>query len=73
MAVQFSKAVEEVIRLADARLVYWREELPKQYANYPIIGPDEPQPIPPPEDIELRTFLSQLSEEVIYKLLLTTT
>jgi hypothetical protein len=44
--------------------------LPKRHPNYPVVGLDEESVPPPPEEKELKDFLSTLSDEMIYQLIL---
>lgn len=65
-----SEAASRVIDLARKVREYYATELPKRHPNYPLVGLDEGSVPPPPEEKELRDFLSTLSEDMIYQLLL---
>lgn len=68
-----SEAANRVIDLAGKVRDYYDTELPKRYPNYPLVDladietKDVP---PPPEEKELRDFLTALPSETIYQLLL---
>ncbi len=64
-----SEAVNRVIDLADKVRRYYETELPRYHRNYPLIGPDEETAPPPPEEKELKDFLSTLSDEKICQLM----
>lgn len=64
--VRLSEAVAEIIRLGDASREYWDRELPKHHPRYPVIGPDETPPAPPPEDSQIQTLLESLPENQLY-------
>jgi hypothetical protein len=68
--MKLSEAANRVIDLARKVYEYYSTELPKRHRNYPLVEPDEEGAPPPPEEKELRDFLSTLSEDVIYQLLL---
>ncbi|HEY8503267.1 MAG TPA: DUF3775 domain-containing protein [Gemmataceae bacterium] len=59
-----------MIRLAQARREYWDAELPKRHPDYPVIHPGEDSGPPPPEEIQLREFLTSLPGDKVYELLL---
>jgi hypothetical protein len=65
-----SEAASRVIDLARKVREYYATELPKHYPNYPVIGPDEASASPPPEEKELRDFLSTLPADLLYQLML---
>ena len=68
--MNLSEAANRVIDLAGKIREYYAIELPKRHPNYPVVGVDEESPSPPPEEKELRDFLSTLSDEMIYQLIL---
>ncbi len=68
--MKLSEAVQKVIDLSRKVREYYATELPKQHPNYPLIGLDEPETPPPPEERELRSFLGSLDPEVVYQLIL---
>lgn len=65
-----SEAASRVIDLASKVREYYATELPKRYPNYPVVDLDEASFPPPPEEKELRDFLSTLSDELISQLIL---
>ena len=65
-----SEVANRVIDLAQKVRAYYDTELPKRHPNYPLVGPDEESPPPPPEEKELSEFLTTLSDELIYQLIL---
>jgi hypothetical protein len=68
--MKLSEAANRVIDFARKVREYYSTELPKHHPNYPVVGPDEENVPPPPEEKELRDFLSALSDETIYQLIL---
>ena|SRR5438128_2373568 len=68
--MRLSEAANRVIELARKVYDYYSTELPKWHPNYPVVGLDEESAPPPPEEKELRDFLSGLSEDMIYQLML---
>jgi len=68
--MKLSQAAEKVISLATAIQEYWDRELPKRYANYPLVAPGEDSGPPPPEEAELREFLESLPTDDLHKLAL---
>ena len=64
--MQLSEVVREVIRLGDASREYWDRELPKHHPRYPVIGPDETPPAPPPEDAQIQRLLESVPENQLY-------
>lgn len=64
--MKLSEVVREVIRLGDASREYWDRELPKRHPRYPVIGPDETPPAPPPEDSQIQRLLESLPENQLY-------
>jgi hypothetical protein len=68
--MNLSEAANKVIDLARKVREYYATELPKRHPNYPVVGLDEESAPPPPEEKELRDFLSKLSDEMIYQLIL---
>lgn len=68
--MKLSEAANRVIDLARKIREYYATELPKYHPHYPLIRFDEESAPPPPEEKELRDFLSALSDEVIDQLFL---
>jgi hypothetical protein len=68
--MNLSAAAEKVITLARQVREYYATELPKYHPNYPVVGPDEKTAPPPLQEKDLRDFLSTLSDEMIYQLIL---
>ena len=68
--MNLSEAANRVIELARQVREYYAIELPKRHPNYPVVGLDEESVAAPPAEKELRHFLSTLSEELIYQLIL---
>lgn len=68
--MKLSEAVNRVIDLARKVREYYDAELPKRHPNYPLVGPGEEEPQPPPEEAALREFLAALPDEMLYQLLL---
>jgi hypothetical protein len=68
--MRLSEAANRVIELARKVHDYYATELAKRHPNYPLVGPDEETAPPPAEEKELRNFLSTLSAEMIYRLIL---
>jgi hypothetical protein len=66
--MKLSEAARRAIDLAQRIQTYWNTELPKRLANYPIVGKGEDEGPPPPEEAELKQFLSGLPPETIYQL-----
>jgi hypothetical protein len=69
--MNLSEAANRVIDLTRKVHDYYATELPKRYPNYPLVDLDEENVPPPPEEVELREFLSSLPDELIYQLMLT--
>ena len=68
--MNISEALNRVIVLARQVREYYDTELPKRHPNYPVVGLDEEDTPPPPEEKELRDFLTTLPVEMIYQLIL---
>ena len=68
--MNLSEAATRVIELGRQIYDYYTEELPKYYRNYPLVGPDEEGAPPPPEEKELKHFLSTLPADMVYRLAL---
>ncbi len=68
--MKLSEAASRVIDLARKVRDYYAAELPKRHPHYPLVGLDEQSVLPPPQEKELRDFLSSLSEESVYQLML---
>jgi hypothetical protein len=68
--MKLSDAANKVIELSRKVRTYYDTELPKWHPNYPLVGADEEGPPPPPEQTELKEFLSGLPDEMIYQLTL---
>jgi hypothetical protein len=68
--MHLSEAANRVIDLASKVRAYYETELPKRFPNYPLIDPDAESVPPPPEEIELRKFLTALPEETLTQLFL---
>src|SRR5919197_814552 len=68
--MKLSEATNRVIDLARKVREYYATELTKYHPNYPMIRLGEESAPPPPEEKELRDFLSALSDEMIYQLIL---
>lgn len=66
--MKLHEAIRKVIDLSRRVREYYDAELPKQHPRYPIMGPDEPQTPPPPEEHELGDFLASLDPETVYQL-----
>ena len=69
-AVKLSEVVKEVIRLAQATREYWDTELPKRHPDYPLVHSGEDSGPPPPQEVQLQKLLTELPEDMIYKLIL---
>lgn len=67
--MKLSEAANRVIDLARKVRDYYATELPKRHPNYPVIGIDDESVPPPPEEKELRDFLTTLSDDMIYQLM----
>lgn len=69
--MNLSEATKTVIDLARKVSDYYATELPRRYPNYPLIDLDEEEIVPSPaEERRLSNFLSTLSHELIYQLIL---
>jgi hypothetical protein len=68
--MKFSETVTDVISLATAIRNYWDTELPKRHPTFPIVLPGEDSGPPPPEQQQLRSLLTALPEDDIFKLTL---
>jgi Protein of unknown function (DUF3775) len=68
--MNLSEAANRVIELARKVRDYYDVELPKRYPNYPLVGDAEVSVPPPPEEKELSDFLTTLSDDLIYQLIL---
>lgn len=68
--MKLSQVAPKVIDLARASREYWDAELPKRHPDYPLIHPGEDSGPPPPQQVQLRTLLSKLSDRMVYQLLL---
>ncbi len=68
--MKLSQLVPEVIRLSNAVGDYYDAELPKRLRDYPIMGPNEDEGPPPPEEEKLRELLDGLPDDTLYKLAL---
>ena len=58
--MKLSEAANRVIELARKVRDYYAAELPKRHRHYPLVGFDEETAPPPPEEKELRDFLTRL-------------
>ena len=68
--MNLADTANRVIDLARKIREYYETELPKLHPNYPLVGPDDENVPPPPEEKQLSDFLAALSEDLIYQLLL---
>lgn len=68
--MKLSEIAKHVISLAETIRSYWAVELPKRHQDYPIVHVGENSGPPPPEEKELRDFLSSLPSDLVYKLIL---
>lgn len=68
--MKLSDAANTVIDLAGKVRQYYETELPKRHPNYPLVGPEDESAPPPPEEKELKDFLTSLSNDNLYQLLL---
>jgi hypothetical protein len=68
--MKIAAAAEKAISLAEAIRKYWEVELPKRHPHYPLVDPEADSGPPPPEEKQLRHFLSRLSDDTVYKLAL---
>ena len=60
-----SEAVARVIDLAGQVRAYYDRELPRYHRDYPIVHPDEVEPVAPPVEGELRAYLESLPGDII--------
>lgn len=68
--MNLSEATNKVIELDRKIRDYYDAEIPKWLPNYPLVGPGEEEPPPPPEERDLEAFLSTLSEDILFRMLL---
>jgi hypothetical protein len=67
--MKLSAILKKVIGLSEAIRDYWETELPKAHPDYPIVRPGDKTVPPPPEEQQLRDFLTSLPEDVLEKLI----
>ncbi len=69
-APKLSEVIPKLIRLDEERSDYVFNELPKFYADWPLVGPwEDPEP-PIPQKAQIRELLERLSEDLVYQLIL---
>lgn len=68
--MKLSEIANRVINLAGRIRDYYATELPKRHPNYPLIGLNEENTPPPPEEKELREFFATIPDEMLYQLIL---
>ena len=69
--MKLSETMKQIIGLAESIRSYWDSELPKRHPKYPIVSPDGDDGPPPAEEQKLKDLFSSLTEDDIYKTLLT--
>src|SRR4051812_42256416 len=68
--MKLSEVVKKVVDLGHKIRAYYDTELPRHHKAYPLLSPGETELPPPPEELELRSFLAGLPEDLAYQVLL---
>ncbi len=68
--IKLTEILPELLRLYEERSDYCENELPKMYADYPLVGPGEDPDPPLPQDAQIRELLERLPGDMVYQLIL---
>ncbi len=68
-APKLSEVIPELVRLDEERSDYVWNELPKLYADWPLVGPGEDPDPPIPQEAQILELLQKLPAEMVYQLL----
>jgi hypothetical protein len=69
---KLSEVIPELVRLDEERSNYVWNELPKLYADWPLVGPGEDPEPPIPQEAQILELLEKLPEEMVYQLIVIT-
>ena len=67
---KLSEVIPELIRLDEERFDYVFNELPKLYADWPLVGPGEDPEPSIPQKAQILELLEKLPADMVYQLLL---
>jgi hypothetical protein len=68
-APKLSEVIPELVRLDEERSDYVWNELPKLYADWPLVLPGEDPDPPIPQEAQILKILEKLPDDMIYQLL----
>lgn len=65
---KLSEVIPKLVRLDEERSDYVWNELPKLYADWPLVGPGEDPDPPIPQEAQILEILKKLPAEMVYQL-----